>query len=490
MMMNEWKRKTIDTSSSIGGICMKRILSVFIVFLLVFSVTGALTEDNISPEVYSYQFSLRFHLNTDGFQPLVRSHLKGYSDLLDMLSLNGSLTWSPDTESIDLQLDIIPETNPSAALSMHFYGIPEHICMNSSLIGDETIWFNNFVLMEFALKTWNNLNIPLQYLALLFPYVTQNAFQRMFSDWTETVGPVTESRIIQSDTLAEVSARWTETLQEDQRLLYWISALSVLSEDHMILENEISGLPGYLLENISGNRDLTAVVGNGKTEWVNQTGQILFGSSEDEGGDSWYFSLPPTNNGYIPGLSYSCTSDGASSSVHMSGSYHLSAENTVRGDNSYSVPVSLLDFNLDICTLPETWPVDSSFSAVLETLGTVLPNMSIRLMAETKENGEISISVFDDESILPGSDSILTCTGTILPVEPHSVPAFSVEELTSHLNIFSVNDKTVSEFSRQIRRPLISGILNFLDVIPASSCQSIMDDLEEYGLLNLLLGEE
>ena len=75
-------------------------------------------------------------------------------------------------------------------------------------------------------------------------------------------------------------------------------------------------------------------------------------------------------------------------------------------------------------------------------------------------------------------------------MEPHSVPAFSVEELTSHLNIFSVNDKTVSDFSRQIRRPLISGILNFLDVIPASACQSIMDDLEEYGLLNLLLGEE
>ena len=143
--------------------------------VLLFSAFSAYASENQDSAVYSYDFDLRFHLDAEGFQPRIRSHIRGYAELLDMLSLKGNLTWSAETGSMDLDLSIIPLTNPSAAVSMHFFGIPEHICMSSSLIGNETIWLNNYVLMEFALKSWNNLHIPLQYIALLFPYVTENA---------------------------------------------------------------------------------------------------------------------------------------------------------------------------------------------------------------------------------------------------------------------------------------------------------------------------
>ena len=112
------------------------------------------------------------------------------------------------------------------------------------------------------------------------------------------------------------------------------------------------------------------------------------------------------------------------------------------------------------------------------------------MKGETKENGELIISVYDLSDKSAGTESVLICSGSIVPVAPGTVPEYSTAELTRHLNVFSVNDKTVSEFSGKIRRPLITGILNLLDEMPASACQSVMDDLEEYGLVNILLGEE
>ena len=57
------------------------------------------------------------------------------------------------------------------------------------------------------------------------------------------------------------------------------------------------------------------------------------------------------------------------------------------------------------------------------------------------------------------------------------------------LNIFSVNDVTLKEFVGQVLRPAFEGLLPFLVEMPASSCQVIMDDLTEAGVLSVLLGE-
>ena len=465
---------------------MRRLMAVMISAVLLFSAVGAFASEKQKDSVYSYNFDLRFHLDAEGFQPRVRSHIRGYADLLDMLSLNGNLTWSSETGSMDLDLNIIPLTNPSAAVAMHFFGIPEHICMTSSLIGNETIWFNNYVLMEFALKSWNNLHLPLQYLALLFPYVTENAFHQLAEAWTETIGTVTGNQNIQKNKLEIISDLWSRILQEDQRLIYWITALSVLSEDHQILEKEINQLPEYLMRKVAGNQDLTVLVEDNMIKWINQDQKVLFVTSSE--GDSWAYTLPVTDNGYVPSLSYSSATSNGLSDISIAGSYHLDERKD--SGNTEMNPDSILDFRLDIHAIPEIWPAESSFSADVEVLGSVLPNLNVQIRGETKENGDLAISVYKQADASADSVCILRCSGTLIPVEPQIVPAYNTSDLTRHFNVFSVNDKTVSEFSQKIRRPLITGILNFLDEVPASACQSVMDDMEEYGLLNLLLDEE
>ena len=47
----------------------------------------------------------------------------------------------------------------------------------------------------------------------------------------------------------------------------------------------------------------------------------------------------------------------------------------------------------------------------------------------------------------------------------------------------------MDEFIRRIRRPLFLGLLDFLNEVPPGACRNIMDDLEDYGVLNMLSGE-
>ena len=50
-------------------------------------------------------------------------------------------------------------------------------------------------------------------------------------------------------------------------------------------------------------------------------------------------------------------------------------------------------------------------------------------------------------------------------------------------NLFGLNEDTLRSLVNAVDKPLLKGLIDFLYELPASSCQSIMDDLEEYGIL-------
>ena len=151
---------------------MNRLLALFFALVLFCCTAASSFSEDVSFPVYSYDFDLRFHMNADVFPARDRMRMQGYADLLNMIGLKGNLTFCPSNESFDLNAEIIPITNPDASISFRLYGTPKYVGLSSPLLGNETAWFQNPFLMEFAFKTWNNLRIPLQYPALLHPYVT------------------------------------------------------------------------------------------------------------------------------------------------------------------------------------------------------------------------------------------------------------------------------------------------------------------------------
>ena len=376
----------------------------------------------------------------------------------------------------------------SYSLSFRFFGLPEFVGVSSDLFGDETIWLNNLLLMEFSYKTWNNLQIPMQYIALLYPYVYRSAFAQTVNAWNNRIGFPDCNTVISSQAIQEVSSLWSDIMQNDSRLIYWIAAVSALSDDHGAMESEFAALPDYLLHRIADDGDLIVSFDDDSEEWKNRNQEVLFYRSHIGNETVWRLSLPETENGYLPRFSFYSTTSGQAVTLKLDGSYRRQSDpdHSLRKD---SLPESLLDFSLSVDSFPSVWPCDSSFSAGLYLDSMILPQFYFLCEGSGSPDGSFSVHLLKPTESEASDRTILTCTGTVVPVVPGAVPDYSLSELRSHESVFTINDKTMDEFVRRIRRPLFLGILDFLNEVPPKACRNIMDDLEDYGVLDMISGE-
>ena len=463
---------------------VKRFLALLLILVISVSVASSLAEDTAS--VCSYDFDFRFRMNADVFPARIRSHMQGYADLLNVLELKGNMTYSPSTNSVDLNAQIIPVTNPDAAVSFRLFGIPEALALTSPLLGNETVWFQNYVLMEFAMKTWNNLRFPLQYVTILYPYVTESAFQRAVSAWNSRIGTVQKGRTVSlKKELSPLAAEWTDILKTDTRLKYWIYSLSLPVKQGSVMEMEFSRFPDYLLSRVALNSDLKVTVKNGTVTWTNKQKDTLFTRTDENSVTEWTLSLPATENGYLPYVSFHSSGENDLFSLSLDASYSLPDNpETVKVD----LPGSLIAVSLVMSGWPAAWPMDAAFDASLKIGGVLYPNTDITLHGTSTRDGAVELTLFQPaDPDGTGMMEILSCSGTVVPVAPASTPYYTAEDFSSFLSVFNVNDLTMNEFVHRIRRPLFFGILSFLDELPARACQSVMDDLEDYGVLDMVL---
>ena len=154
---------------------MRKILAFILAGILALgAVCTALAEGE--PEVYAYDYSLRFHLNPSVYQFRDRQHVQGYADLLNMLEIRGTMVRCPETQSADVNVDFVPVTNQAAKVSVHMYGTADMMKLESSLLGQEVVCFRPSGLMAFAKRAWEAFKIPAPYYVLLVPDTTWRAF--------------------------------------------------------------------------------------------------------------------------------------------------------------------------------------------------------------------------------------------------------------------------------------------------------------------------
>ncbi len=460
---------------------MKRFLVLFFALhLLICSCVPACGE--APSDVVSYDFDFHVRLNADVFSPRLRNHMQGYADLLNMLELKGNIIWNNASGSLDLTGELIPTGNPSAAISFRFFGLPDYLCLSSPLLGDEIIWFQNYSLMEFALKAWNTLHVPLQYPALLHPYVTENAFSRLAEAWWNRIGAGEKTRTIAYSKIKALSADWESIIKDDSRLYYWYTAVAAEKDTHSVVSSEFAFLPAYLTDVVARKGNLTVRVSQDTTVWQNRSGQTLYSRTDTGDAFSEVWTLPTTISGFVPFLSFSKSVSDSGISCSLQGSYDLDEASS--SESPY--PKSLLQFSLEASGLPRTWPADASFSANAAVSGALLPNFVFSVESQCTANGSFSLGFSSPIRKENGPEEFLSCYGSVVPVAPVSVPDYHAEELIQYTNIFSVNDRTLAEFVNTVDRPLFMGLLDFLNELPASGCQSVMDDLEDYGILDMI----
>ncbi len=113
--------------------------------------------------------------------------------------------------------------------------------------------------------------------------------------------------------------------------------------------------------------------------------------------------------------------------------------------------------------------------------------MDFTLQGVTGADGSVRLSLYQKVNEKAEATEVFTCSGSVSPVSDFTVPSFRTADLIKNTHVFSVSDTYTDPVERTIGRPLIYGLLNFLDALPARACQSVMDDLEDWGILDILV---
>ena len=472
---------------------MKKILALVLALvlagiLLPGAVSSAAAESE--PEVNAYDFSLHFDLNPKVYPYRERQHVQGYADLLDLLEIRGTMARCPETQSADVSFELVPRTNPSSAISIRMFGTSSMMRVETPLLGQVPVCFRPTGVMAFARRAWEAFRIPAPYYVLLIPDTTWLAVRCIPDMWNQIVGPVKNGTVLKWKKIQELAEAWRVKLLGGDAPKNWVTAIGYPLEDPAALQTAVEDL-SKLIRLAAGGKNLKFEEkekdGTRTLRLKNAAGDVLWEEHHTENSYDCTLSVPEVAVDYIPSWTYKTET--------VDGKIHLSlAADWYRGpgtgdeEDTYREewPDSLLSVRLEAENLPAVYPSDSAFTAEVTLSGYILPNFSYHVTGSTTAAGEITLSLTRKEEGA-SQDPVFTIRGTVVPKEYTGTLAYVTEEMETTYNIFGLNEQTLHSFVSAVDRPLLKGMIDFLYELPASSCQSIMDDLENYGFIQTLL---
>ena len=467
---------------------MRKILAFILAGILALgAVCASLAEGE--PQVYAYDYSLHLHLNTAVYPYRERLHNQGYADLLDLLEIRGSMVRCPETKSADVSLELVPKTNPAAKVSLHMYGTNEMMKLESPLLGQEVVCFRPTGIMAFAKRAWEAFRIPAPYYVLFIPDTTWLAYRCIPDGWNELVGPVKNGTVLEQETIEKLTTYWQEKLFSGDAIRNWVKAIGYPLPEPEALQVAVEDLSQLILLAADGESlefEEKEKDGTRTLRLKNATGAVLWEEHHSENAYDCTLSVPQIPVDYIPSWTYKTETVNGKINLSLAADW-TKGPGTGKAENNYRKywPESLLSARVEMDGLPAVYPSDSTFSGTVSLAGYLLPNFSYLVKGSTTAAGEISLSLIRVDK--PEGDPVFTVTGSVTPKEYAEKLAYVTEEMVTPYNIFQLNESTLRSLFSAIDRPMLRGLIDFLYELPASSCQSIMDDLEDYGVIQVLL---
>ena len=509
------------------------LCALFLVIPTLVPAEGVPAGDN-----YSFDFDFTFTLNAHAFPKTMRSRMAGYAALINKLGLRGNMAWTISTESFELDGELYFTDKPALTFPFHIYGAQPRIFITSPLLQDEVILLNMAALLEFAVKTKKTLGIPLPYLAYLYPLTTEYAMTGLANIWNEVIGSYPEGGKVTEEQLRTLTERWSEEFMNNPDLQRWVSALADGSDNAQdAVEAELMHVPDYI-EKATGYRSLTVTAGEGSEVWTAANGDTLFSRQESDGALSMAVSLPASENGYVPLFNYSTVNDGSTVSFKLETSlnrdpyaivvesipeeeasseenygtydeyededgYYYDEDFDEESEGGYynyyddygesgalpeeMLPASLLHLIVEAEGLPASLPADSNFDILINLLEKLFPNYGAVIHGETKKGGSLLLTVRKPDINGKQSEEIFRCTGTLVPAAAREIPNYMQKKLDGVYNVFSFNEQKLADFRNKVLPLLVRSIFRFVEAAPTSACQSLLDDLTDSGILDMVM---
>ena len=447
----------------------KGLCCVLALMLLLGSISLA---DSKETTITGYAFDLRFHLNPEAFPASARKHMRGYADLLEVLTFRGSCFYDPSQEALSLCLDLIPDSQDADPVHLNFYGYEGWIMLASNLLGDgNDLLLSIDSLLEFAVKTYAHLGVQLQHIALCWPYVYRSSLATPLSAWKKYIAPSHKSRTISAKSIGNFLESYEWALEDDRNMAALINALGIGNGQDETVRGEFDHFSSYIRDVVTKGKKVTVQVAKTQETWTNAQGQMLYSQEKTDHEEAIHTYLPETSTGYLPTFDFVRTENDQRMDLSLEAGWVRT-----EGEN-------LFDVFFDAASLPTTWPMDNMASFALSIDGALFPNMSLTGRLVTEAGGysrlEVSSAATPDAILLSGE-------GTILPGE-YTVPYYTWDKIYARMDILRSNDATLAEYTSRVASFAARGLLSFLTGVPASACQSVMNDMEDAGVLNLLL---
>ena len=460
---------------------MKRLIALWIALIMILAGTAAAAEDSAKekPEVFSYDYDLRFQLDTETFPRRERRHAQGYADLLNALEFRGNFTWIPKTKSMDLRLEIVSAANPDVSLSLHLFGLPEHwLRVESPLLGEEAICFQPDGLMAFAQRAWETFQLPLVKGMILIPRTITDAFDCLLDAWERETGDLRSTDALPHETLEKIAEEWREALETDEDLRKWILAVTEPLADGELVRKEIMMIPDMMLAAF-GKEDLVVDSNNRKLILCDPDEKPIYLRTDSAHAHQRVLFPKETELDYIPALTYEEEEKDGFMTVGLAASLSRSASADAQ------LPDSIMHMEIRGERIPESFPSDSDFTASISMGGCMLTECSFLLNGKTGENGRVHLELSMADT--PGSSPALICDGTVTPARWEGPTEYFIADIHTEYNLFALGDQSLSALVHGAEKGFVGEIIDFLYEMPASACQSILDDLERYGLLQTIM---
>ena len=423
---------------------------------------GALADSHSSAP--AARFRLTFEMNPEAYPEELQAYMPGIADLLHALTLEGQL--AVDGGAFELQADVLLGGIERTRTNLRLFGTESLWHIQSSLLGRETLTLDMRAFLEFAVKCYSHLGIPLQRVAILAtPFVHSLPFQAIYRRFTDTfyyesgTHNLTWSDMIYMGNIIRMLA------EDNTPLTMWTRAIAMETGYESYLYDLVYNLPDWLLTFIPETTGLTVTMDETSETWTTNGLTVFHRETDLSGGLYLTFAPPPLPDGNVLTLDAAAQPDGDL----LHGSFHL----LLGGEEE-----TLLDLRLS-GSLPTRLPVTRAFSLDWDAEGLIVGGEGVHLRFEGEATGS---GVILRQRTADRSAVMLTVTAELEPITAD----FSTDVEGESVYILSVNAETLSELMDRIASPMVRSLLPLIAQAPTTSCQTLMNLLEDSGVFALL----
>lgn len=433
---------------------MKRLLALLMVGMML--PLAALAEP-----AAGVRFHVQFQMEPDAYPADVRDTLAGLAELLNMTALDGVHLTAGG--AFDTQLNVT--LNGKAGASFHVTGNEANWFVQSPLFGEETLHINMLALLEFAMKGYAHLGVPLQRAAILLtPYAHTSGVGEVVDAAKPYLFAEEGTRDITPDRIAAMANDVAEAAS-GRAFRYWAQALAMETGYDMDITLALSMLPMWV-ESFVPSEGIHVAVSDDAETWTAGPLTLFTRRTDRSGAQQFAFTPPPLWDG---------------STLTLEGAFQPDSD-LLHGSVDLLILDAMGETVLDLHTdgsLPVALPVTRAFSLTWDADGKAVGGDGVHLYfeAEATDQGMVLRQMTPDRQRV-----MLTVTARM-----EEASGEVQNEWLGGVNVFSLNGDTLAELMRTIAEPLTRGMFPLLVEAPFASCQTIMDLLEDSGVFGMLI---